>query len=120
MASETDEKNNDNNQLVSNVFSWSKRRNNKVKKLKQVKGKWYNDNGILKEYKSIDPDAIPSLNLTDLNDNKFIAQYKYPNCSSSCHWLIPGILLVGEVCVFAMFSVCFFLYYLLIGSNGLC
>ena len=59
---------------------------------------WYNKKDLRKEYPSIDQNIIPSITLTDFNDDKFLKQYQNKNkeLDYSTHWLIPNIILVGE------------------------
>ena len=76
-------------------------KNNENKKPRKAyknykKGAWFNDPKLRKEYESVNVDIIPSLLLTDFNDDEFLKQYRYGKAPNSTHWLIPNVLLVGE------------------------
>merc|ERR1719464_1873628 len=63
---------------------------------KPKKRAWFNKANLCKDYVSIDSTRIPSLSLTSFNDDAFMSQYRYERLHRSTHWLIPGVLLVGE------------------------
>eukprot|EP01084_Bolivina_argentea_P271806 462572_1 len=57
--------------------------------------KWYNAEDLKTEYESINSNMIPSVSLTNLNDNTFLELYQFQPLQTSTHWIIPHTMLIG-------------------------